>query len=222
LRAGKPQLDKAFTDFKKRLDADPNDPDAHFGMAAYFLKRELYQEAVEHLKNAAHHAPISAEVHYLKALAYAMWRGWTNVLVRQHCERAVQLNPKMKEARSLLHLYQGAYQTRTARTAEELRLALRCLQKAKDLDVKDHQKFIYFFCGETFERAHQAENAVQMYRAARDHGFKDPKVYVRLGMIQKNRSQFKLALHNFEMAHELDPANSAVEKMVETLRAKTA
>ncbi|MFH1724594.1 MAG: tetratricopeptide repeat protein [Elusimicrobiota bacterium] len=220
LRAGKPQLDRAFLEFKKKLREDPDDPDAHFGMAAYYVKRKLHKEAAEHLRKAAEHAPISGEVQYLQAMNYALWRGWTNMCVKQHAERAVKLNPKMKEALSLLHIYNGAARSRSARGEDHLREALRTLQKAKELAVKDHLKHIYFLSAETLERARQAENAVKMYRAARDFGLQEPKVYIRLGLLLKHLGQLKLARQNLEKAHELDPSNGAVARMLASLKAR--
>lgn len=220
LRAGKPQLDKAFSEYSARLKKDPDDADAHFGIAAYYVKRKLYKEAVEHLRKSLKHAPIAGEVHYLLAWSFALWRGWTNVMVKQHAERALKLSPKMKEAKSLGLIYRGVIHTRSARSHEDLRKALRELQSAKNVGVRAHLAHIYFFCGETLERAHQIDNAIAMYRAARDYGCTDSKVFIRLGMILKNKGQLKLALRNLQKAHELEPSNAAVTRVVESLKSK--
>ncbi|MEE8424262.1 MAG: tetratricopeptide repeat protein, partial [Elusimicrobiota bacterium] len=200
LRANKPQLDKAFSEFKKALKANPEDPDAHFGLGAYYMNRELYKEANKHLKKALEYAPIASQIYYLLGLNTALWRGWTNIQVRQHAERAIRLDQNMKEARSLLHIYSGVIRARSARGKPQLREALNILQKAKDLGVKDHFQYIYFFCGETLEKAQNPENALDMYRAARDFGAKGAQIHIRLGMIHNRQGHPKLALQELEKA----------------------
>ncbi len=186
LRAGKPALDKIFMQYKKKLEENPQDADAHFGMGAYYAKRELYKEAAEHLRKAEKITPISGEIQYLMALVYAQWRGWTSAMVKAHAERAKKLQPKMTEAASLLHIHNGIQAARTARSKADLTKALNLFEKARLMGVKDHLKHIYFFSAETLERAGRHDDAIAMYRAARDFGMKDEaKVYVRLAMVLK-------------------------------------
>jgi len=217
LRASKPQLDKAFADFKKQLKKNPEDPDALFGLGAYFMKRGLHKEASVHLKEALEHAPIAGEIYYLLGLNTALWRGWTNILVKQHAERAIRLDGSMKEAKSLLFTHNGIMRTRSACSREHLREALQTLQKAKALGIRDHFQYIYFFCGETLERAQELENALSMYRAARDYGDKSAKVHVRLGMIHKRLGRPKLALKALQSAQQLDSGNAAVSRAIAAL-----
>lgn len=220
LRASKPQLDIAFAKYKKALKANPEDPDAHFGLGAYYMKRELYKEANKHLKKALEYAPIAGQIYYLLGLNIALWRGWTTIPVKQHAERAIRLDQNMKEARSLLHLYNGAIKTRSANKKPQLREALNILQKAKDLGVKDHFQYIYFFCGEALEKARNAENALAMYRAARDFGAKGAKVHIRMGMIHSRQGHPKLALAELKKAQAIDGLNAAVARTITALEKK--
>jgi len=219
LRAGKPTLDRIFMEYKKKLEENPKNADAHFGMGAYYAKRELYKEASDHLRKAEKITPISGEIHYLLAIVYAEWRGWTNVMVKKHAERAKKLQPKMTEAVSLLHVHNGIQTSRTAKTKADLPKALDLFEKARLLGVKAHLKHIYFFSAETLERANRPEDALAMYRAARDFGMKDKaKVYVRLAMILKNQGKLRLALKNLEQAHNKEPDNTAVGRLISSIK----
>ena len=220
LRAGNIKLDQAFLEFRKALRKNPHDPDVHFGLGAYFIRRALYKEALAHLKYALHFAPISSEIYYLKALTFALSRGWTNIQVKQCAEKAVHLNPRLKEAKSILNIHEGILKSRTARKDDDLKNSLKILQKARNFEIRDHYKYIYYFCGETLEHAHEWENAMKMYRAARDYGNDTAKVHVRLGMILKHRGRLKMALHEFEKAHKIDPRNGAVLRTLEALKKK--
>ena len=219
LRAGKPTLDRMFVEYKAKLDKNPEDPDALFGIGAYYAKRELFKEAVDALHKAEKAAPISGEVQYLLALVYAEWKGWTNVMVRKHAERALKLDPKMTEAKSLLHIFEGVAKASSAEIKADLPKALTLFDKARALSVRAHLKHVYFFSGETLERADRHEDALAMYRAARDFGMKDEaKVYIRIGMILKLQGKAKLALAQLEHAHSLEPQNAAVGRMISSIK----
>jgi tetratricopeptide (TPR) repeat protein len=222
LRAGKPALDRIFLEYKAKLEENPNDGDAHFGIAAYYAKRELFKEAADHLRKAEKAMPISGEIQYLMAVVYAEWRGWSNMMVKKHGARAKKLAPHMTEAQSLLLIQEGLAIARAAKTRAELPKALTLFEKARGLAVKAHLKHIYFFSGETLERAGRIDDALAMYRASRDFGMKaKAKVYVRIAMILKNQGKMKLALKNLEQAHNIEPGNGAVGRLVASIRVKS-
>lgn len=218
LRAGKPALDKAFTEFKAQLKKNPDDPDAHFGLASYYVKRGLHKEAQEYLKKAADLAPNAGEIPYLRAMNLGLWRGWGNALIKPHAQNALKLKPDLREAKSLLLIYEGATRSRHAKTSNDLSSALESLRKAKAFKVKEHLPHIYALCGETFELAQRPEDALNMYKTAVSLGKKTARVYTRMGLINKKAGRPKRALGCFEKAHELEPSNPAVSREISQLK----
>ena len=96
--------------FRKALEVNPDNVEAHISLAYLLGNREAYEEAAFHLKEVIRIAPGLAKAH--SNLGYVlMWKGDLNEAFGSFFQ-AVQLNPRMAEAHlgmGVLRLEQGDF-----------------------------------------------------------------------------------------------------------------
>lgn len=220
LSAGVPVLERLFRDAQEKLKTKPEDALARCQMGVCLLKRGQYEAAIEALAEAFRAAPQSWGICYLEAFATALGRNWSSPRVRDLAQKALSLNPQMKQAQSLLRIYNGMVLSEGALYTADYDAALKEYRQALVYDVAEQKPYIYFFSGQTYEATDDPENAIKMYQVACQCGYVDVRVLIRLGMLFRSTGKFQMAIWELEKAEELDPSNSEVSKVLVELRGK--
>jgi tetratricopeptide (TPR) repeat protein len=216
------RLDAAFKEAEEKVKKHPEDPEARCRLGICQLKRGQFEAAIPEFEKAAALAPQAPGPLYLHSLAVALGRSWLSPLMVQLAEKALHLHPQMKEAQSLLHVYKGRERLDAAQRPADYEAALQDFRQALALKVAEQMPHIYYFSGQAFDGAEDAENAIKMYQEACQLGLVDTKVLIRLGVLLAQTGQHQLAVWELEKAEELDPTNDSVQQLLAATRAKLA
>ena len=214
------QLERLFKAAQEKLKLDPDDAMALCHLGVCYLKRGQYDQAIKELERAAELLPQAWGVYYLQAFAVAVGRSWLNPQVEQLAKKALSLNPQMKEAQSLLRIYAGVSLAESDSDAD-YEAAVKEYRQALDFAVPEQAPYLYFFSGQAFDQAGDADDAINMYQQACKLGYSSPEVFVRLGVLLQQAGRPHEALFELERAERLDPANMTVKDLLARLRAGT-
>jgi tetratricopeptide (TPR) repeat protein len=216
------RLDAAFKEAQDKVSKHPDDPEARCRLGICRLKRGQFEAAITEFEQAVTLAPQAPGPLYLQALAVALGRSWLSPLLVQLAEQALRLNPRMQQAQSLLHIVQGRERLDAAVRPSDYEAALPYFRQALALQVAEQMPYIYYFSGQAFDGAEDAENAIKMYQEACQRGLADTKVLIRLGVLFAQTGQCQLAVWELEKVEELDCTNDSVQQLLAATRAKLA
>jgi Flp pilus assembly protein TadD len=216
------RLEAALREAQDKVNKHPDDPEARCRLGICHLKGGQFEAAISEFEHASTLAPQAPGPAYLHALAVALGRSWLSPLLVQLAEKALHLHPQMGEAQSLLHIYKGRERLDSARRPADYEAALQDFRKALEFKVAEQLPHIYYFSGQAFDGAEDAENAIKMYQEACQLGLADTKVLIRLGVLLAQTGQHQMAVWELEKAEELDPTNESVQQLLDATRAKLA
>ena len=216
------RLDAAFREAEDKVKRHPDDPEARCRLGICQLKSGQPEAAITEFERAAALAPQAPGPLYLHALAVALGRSWLSPMLVQLAEKALRLNPHMKEAQSLLHVYKGRERLDAAVRPADYEAALQDFRQALALKVSEQMPHIYYFSAQAFDGGEDAENAIKMYQEACQLGMADTKVLIRLGVLLAKTGEYQMAVWELEKAEELDPTNDSVQQLLVATRAKLA
>jgi len=214
------RVDAVFKQAQEKVGRHPDDPEAHCRLGICHIKRGQFEDAIRQFAKATELVPQAPGPLYLHAFAVALGRSWLSPLVVQLSEQALRLNPQMKEAQSLLHIYKGRERLDAAERSSDYEAALQEFRKALALKVTEQMPHIFFFSGQAFDGADDVEDAIKMYQEACQLGLSNIQILIRLGVLFARTEQFQLAVWELEKAEELDPTNDSVQQLLDATRAK--
>jgi tetratricopeptide (TPR) repeat protein len=216
------RLEAGFQEAQDKVRNHPADAGSRCQLGICELKRGQHEAAITEFEMAATLAPQAPGPLYLQALAVAFGRSWLSPMLSQLAEKALRLNPHMKEARSLLYVYKGCESLDAAVHQSDYEAALQEFRQALELQVAEQLPHIYYFSGQAFDGAEDAENAIKMYQEACQLGLADAKVLIRLGVLLAKTGEYQSAVCQLEKAEELDPTNDSVQQLLSATRAELA
>src|SRR6185369_11434053 len=116
-------MNEGLEEFRKIVAKDPNNLIAQRGLAYWYLQKNDYEHAAEHLERAAASDGADPEVHYFNAMVVSE-RDGDAAKVRAELHKAVQLNPSYADALTML----GVMEAQSGDKKEALKYANRAVE----------------------------------------------------------------------------------------------
>lgn len=226
------EYEEALTYFKEAAEANPNDPDAWYGLGSCYVGLDQPEDAIAAYKRPIKSDPDNAMAHFILAMYYKTIGQYEQVI--PSLMEVVRIDPANLRARFELGRAYGAIE----RTTEQVDTFREILDRQPDHiptlldlgatlgkigrldeamvlfvqagDLEPENELVHYNIGVTYNRMQRSDDAVRAYTRAIRANSRMAAAHFNLGMTYLNQGRRKLALDQYEILNGLG-AESAKE-----------
>jgi tetratricopeptide (TPR) repeat protein len=205
-------LQGAARSYRKALDINPNNADAHNRLAAILIKQNKLVEAIKHFNKAVEIEPNNATVH-TNLGAILIRTGKINEGI-EHYSKAIEINPK----HDLAH-YNWAIILARHRKLDD---AIKHFRKT--VEINPGHASAYYNIGIILGKQRKFDQAIECYTKALELNPKHAPTHNNLGITLCQQGKFAKGAEHFRKALEINPkfisASNNLARALQELRLK--
>jgi tetratricopeptide (TPR) repeat protein len=224
------EYEEALTYFKKAAEANPEDPDAWYGLGSCYVGLDRPEDAIAAYKRPLETNPDNAMAHFILAMYYKTIGQYEQVI--PNLLAVIRIDPTNVVARFELGSAYGALQRtdeqigtfREILTAQpdhvptlinlgtalgdsgHLDEAISLFNRARSLEPDN--ELVHYNMGVTYNRMNRSEAAIRAYVQAIHANPRMAAAHYNLGITYLDQGRRKLALDQYEILHGLEAAEA--------------